>query len=147
MLYLCQTSKLYIQENALKVKKKIEKQHWPYELLAFSLLWWRDVSYLDSTEKGSMSNCLAHSFFKVAMLCWGNQVSHFSLARFIRTSRIIDYRKKNIIFSSIMNVNQFNFRMCFEWNVGLGEFFCFLYYDRDVFSNKFSVSDIESCNH
>lgn len=113
---------LYTRE-CLKKKKKIEKQHWPCELLAFSLLWLRDASY--GTRKGFMSNCLAHAFFKFAMLCWGNQVSHFNLVGFIRTRRIIDYRKKNIIFSSIMNVNQFNFRMCFEWNFGLWEYFVF----------------------
>lgn len=94
-----------------------------------------------------MSNCLAQSFFKVAMLCWGNQVSHFSLAGFIGTRRIIDCRKKYIIFFSNMNVNQLNFRMCFEWNFDLVEFLCFLYCGRDVFSNKFNVSDIESCKH
>lgn len=72
-----------------------------------------------------MNNCLAYSFFQVAVLCWGNWVSHFKLAGFIGTSRIIDCRKKNIIFSSVMNANKFNFRVGLEWNFSLGEFFVF----------------------
>lgn len=73
---------------------------------------------------------IAWHIHSLKLPCCAGVIKCPNLVGFIGTSRIIDCRKKNIIFSTTMNVCKFNFRMCFEWNFGLGEFFWFLYYAR-----------------
>lgn len=120
-------NRFFFKKKERKIKKKKKKE------LTFSFLWCRAISNLDCTRTYTHTHTqkvlriIAWHTHSLKLPCCTKLIKCFIPAQFdlLGQAELLTLGKNIYIFSSTLNVNQFHFRMCFDWHFGLEELFVF----------------------